>query len=127
MRKIISITLISLILFQTSGASFGDVLQVKNLYQHAKFHQETYGDSFFAFFSEHYGNERLVHQDEHQEHEDLPFKHQHNYVDTVTTVAAITNYTIKEQSLIEIPFDFFYTESTSIFEKLSVFQPPKLA
>jgi len=126
MRKIISILLISLILFQSSDVSFGDILQIKNLYQHAKFHQETYGDSFLWFFSEHYGDERLVHQDEHQEHEDLPFKHQHNCVDTVTAIASTTNYSIKEQSLIEIPFNFFYTESTSIFEQTVVYQPPKL-
>jgi hypothetical protein len=126
MKKIISIVLISLILLQTSDISFGDILQVKNLYQHAKYHQETYGDSFLAFFSEHYGDETLAHQDEHQEHGDLPFKHQHNCIDMTITVMPTTNYSIKEQPFLEIPFNFFYTESTSIFEKTAVFQPPKL-
>ncbi len=127
MKKIISILLIGLILLQTSDMSFGDILQVKNLYQHAKFHQETYGDSYLAFFTDHYGNEMLVHQDEHQEHGDLPFKHQHNCIDMTVTVIPTTNYSIKEQSFVEIPFNFFYKESTSIFEKTAVFQPPKLA
>lgn len=125
MRRIISILLISLILVQTSNANTGDILQVKNLYQHAKFHQEAYGDSFFDFLSEHYGNQMQQHQDEHQDHKNLPLKHQHNSIDISVTVVPTSNCTIEDQPFIEIPLIFFYSESTSIFERKVLFQPPQ--
>jgi len=127
MKKTISILLISLILLQTSEASIGDILQLKNLYKHAKFHQEAYGDDFFDFFSEHYGDEMQTHQNEHPEHENLPLKHQHNCIDTTITAVTHACYSINEQSRLQIPVNFFYTESTSVFEKPSVFQPPQFA
>jgi len=127
MRKIVSILLISLILIQTSNASTGDILQVKNLYQHAKFHQEAYGDSFLDFLSEHYGNQMQQHQDEHQDHKNLPLKHQGNSTDTVVTITSNANCSIEDHPLVEIPLNFFYSESTSKFERKAHFQPPQLA
>jgi len=127
MRKIVSILLISLILIQTSNATTGDILQVKNLYQHAKFHQEAYGDNFLDFLSEHYGNQMKQHQDEHQGHNNLPLKHQENSIDSVVTITSNANCSIEDQPFVEIALNFFYSESTSKFERKAHLQPPRLA
>ncbi|HHC79203.1 MAG TPA: hypothetical protein ENK46_04925 [Flavobacteriia bacterium] len=126
MKKIISIVLMSLILIQTSEASISDVLQLKSLFQHAKFHQQMYGDSFFEFLSEHYGQKAYEHRNEHKEHHDLPLKNHQNIINALTVfVVCISHFTIKEQTFIETASNFFYKEPTSSFEKPSVFQPPK--
>ena len=126
MRKIISIALIGLLLLQTSDINISDVLQLKNLYQHAKFHQQMYGDGFFDFLAEHYGTKVHEHSDNHKEHHNLPLKHQHNCADAFTVFTFFnTNIVIKEQSFLEIKGNFSYKESSSTFEKTAVFQPPK--
>jgi len=118
--------LISLILVQTTDVNMSDILQIKDLYQHAKFHQEMYGDSFVDFLSEHYGEEMLAHQDDHEQHQNLPFKHQHNCTDAMPVFTVFNSpFTIKEQPTIETQTSFFYKEHTSFFEKPSVFQPPQ--
>lgn len=96
---------------------------------HASYHQETYGDSFTDFISEHYGEASIVHEDDHSEHEDLPFKHQDHNCCHINTSFTLQNFDFikSKDSFIEIPFNFFYKETTTIFEKPSVFQPPKLA
>jgi hypothetical protein len=127
MKKIISFLLISLILVQTTDVNMSDILQIKDLYQHAKFHQEMYGDSFIDFLSEHYGEKEIAHQGEDEEHGKLPFKHQHNCADAAPVFTVFnTSFTINEQpTTIENKTHFFYKEHTSFFEKPSVFQPPQ--
>ena len=99
------------------------------LMEHASYHQETYGDSFLDFLSEHYGNASIEHENEHSEHDDLPFKHDHKTCCHVNTSFTIQNFEFVTSytSFVEIPFNFFYKESTSLFEKPAVFQPPKFA
>jgi hypothetical protein len=108
--------------------SFEDVSKLNALIEHAKYHQETYGDSFLEFLAEHYGDAKFQHENEHDGHEELPFKHHqtcsHN---SVTFTVPTLNFTLEYQPFVEIPFNFFYKESTSLFEKPSVFQPPRLA
>ncbi|HAB27359.1 MAG TPA: hypothetical protein DCE27_06115, partial [Xanthomarina gelatinilytica] len=80
------------------------------------------------FLAEHYGDAKFQHENEHDGHEELPFKHHqtcsHN---SVTFTVPTLNFTLEYQPFVEIPFNFFYKESTSLFEKPSVFQSPRLA
>jgi len=129
MQKVFAIAFSLLVLFQSINISSDDVSKISTLFEHAEYHQETYGDSFFQFIAEHYGNTTIVHENDHKEHDDLPFKHHHQ---TCTHSAIVFTFeTLKfdfdYESFVEIPFNFFYKESISSFEKLSVFQPPKLA
>lgn len=56
----------------------GDVLKLDELWEHAQFHKQEYGDSFFVFLSKHYGKLKQEHSKNHQEeqsdHEQLPFQ-----------------------------------------------------
>lgn len=129
MSKLIAILYASLVLFQSLNINYEDVLKLSVLMEHASYHQKTYGDSFFDFLSEHYGEASVQHENDHSEHENLPFKNNHktcchaNTSFTLQTFDFVKSYT----AFFEIPFNFFYEESTSLFEKPSVFQPPKLA
>lgn len=55
MMKFFSIILSSLILVQSLNISLEDISKLNVLLEHAKYHQENYGDSFVEFLSEHYG------------------------------------------------------------------------
>ena len=127
MSKVFAILFSSLILVQSLNISFEDFSKLNVLLEHAKFHQETYGDSFFEFLAEHYGENTFQYVNEHQEHEELPFKHHQDCTHIVFDFTAISHFFIEntQQNLTEIPINFFYKESSSLFEKRSVFQPPK--
>ena len=129
MQKLFAIAFSLLVLFQSINFSYDDVSKINTLLEHAEYHHEAYGDSFFQFLAEHYGDEIIAHENEHKEHDDLPFKHHHqtcahsNIAFTFETLEFDFNY----DPFLEIPINFFYKEGISSFEKLSVFQPPKLA
>lgn len=97
--------------------------------EHASYHQETYGDSFVDFISEHYGEASVQHESEHSGHDNLPFKHDHKSCCHANTSFTLQNFDFlsSSESFLEIPFNFYYKESISLFEKPSVFQPPQLA
>jgi len=129
MSKLLAILFSALILVQSSNISFEDLSKLNVLLEHANYHQEIYGDSFFEFLAEHYGEDMLQHENDHQEHEELPFKHQHDctHLTFDFTEIQMFNFDNNQHSFIQIPFNFFYKETSSLFEKPSVFQPPKLA
>ncbi|TYQ00075.1 hypothetical protein C7447_101683 [Tenacibaculum adriaticum] len=129
MSKLFAISYSLLILVQSFNINLEDVSKFKVLLEHAEFHQKTYGDSFFEFIAEHYGSEKYTHGSDHKEHENLPFKGDHQMCSHIHIPFTInsTNYNIEHPSFVEIPFNFFYKESHSIFEKHAVFQPPKCA
>ncbi|MEN8124875.1 MAG: hypothetical protein ABFR32_07045 [Bacteroidota bacterium] len=130
MTKIISITISLLILIQSININLHDFIQFDELIEHAKFHQNKYGDNFIEFFSKHYGDQINSHsgnhQDEKNEHEQLPF---HKDCDShISTTFVISNikFTIKETKQVKyLSSNFFYLESFSSFEQVKVFQPPK--
>ena len=130
MSKLVVVFYSFLILIQSFNINIEDISKFTALLDHAQFHKEMYNDNFFEFLSEHYGEEMVSHQDEHKEHEDLPFKDdQHMFSHTNTSfplLQSITHHFYSPPS-IEVLLNFFYTEPISLFEKTSVFQPPKLA
>ncbi|MBT8385334.1 MAG: hypothetical protein KJO83_06465 [Bacteroidia bacterium] len=127
MYKIISIILTFLILSQTSEVSFVDVLKVKNLYEHVKFHQEQYGDSLLDFLTEHYGGSDMDQKNDHQDHDNLPFKHSsktcshHILLFTIDLI----HQELKIDPSLDSRVNFFYKETTSVFELDSILQPPQ--
>lgn len=128
MMKFFSIIFSSLILVQSINISFEDFSKLNVLLEHAQFHQEKYGDSFFEFLAEHYGDEEYQPHN-HKEHEELPFKHNPQtctHLNIAFTINTVT-FAIKNQPVLESTNNFFYKESHSVFEKYSIFQPPKLA
>lgn len=129
MTKLFSIIFANLILFQSFNIGFDDVSKFSTLLEHASFHQENYGDSFFEFLTEHYGEEFKSHSNEHKEHDNLPFKHDQQTCQHVPTIFMLnlTAFEIKQYTLFDTLKTFLYKESYSLYEKPSVFQPPKLA
>jgi hypothetical protein len=128
MKKIVSILLVSLILVQTSDFTFEDILKVKDLYEHAKFHQQVYGDNFLEFLAEHYGNKVTQHNGKHKEHKNLPLKHSDSCSHAqVNFTQTILYYNFSCCDTVEKNSNFFYKDSYSYFKKASIFQPPKQA
>lgn len=129
MSRFFAILYSSLILIQSLNISFEDISKLNVLLEHASYHQETYGDSIFEFITEHYGEDSLEHSNEHEEHDDLPFKDKHQtcaHVNAPFTLQTLA-FNLEHPLFIEIPFNFLYTDSISLFEKPTVFQPPKSA
>ena len=129
MNKLFAILYSLLILLQSFNINFEDISKFNVLLEHADYHQETYGDSFLEFLAEHYGDAKIDHGVDHDEHENLPYKHHHQscaHVSFAFTFETI-DYQFNYVPFLEIPFNFFYKETISSFEKPVVFQPPKLA
>lgn len=128
MYKTIAILLSNLILLQSLNIGLEDFSKIKVLVKHAQYHQETYGDSFIDFLVEHYGNDKYVAKN-HKEHKDLPFKQDslnHNHLPSVFTLNT-TVFELKRNIAVRVQQNYFYKESYSLFEKPSVFQPPKFS
>tara|TARA_R110000751_G_scaffold146601_1_gene250597 strand:+ start:7430 stop:7864 length:435 start_codon:yes stop_codon:yes gene_type:complete len=129
MSKILAITYSLLILVQSFNINLEDISKFSVLLEHAEFHEEMYGDTFFEFLAEHYGDTRDSHDNEHKEHEDLPFKDSHHMCTHINTsfIGLANNFEINYQEFIEIPFNFHYNETITDAVKTSIFQPPKHA
>ena len=129
MSKLFAIFFSTLIMIQSTNISFEDISKLNVLLEHAEYHHEMYGDNFFDFLTEHYGSDMQQHQTEHKQHQELPFKHHQDCTHIVYdfTMGFKFNLDNDQQSCIEFPLNFFYKESSSSFEKRSVFQPPKLS
>lgn len=127
MSKIVAIIFSFLILTQSFNIGLEDISKLQTLIEHAQFHQKTYGDSFFDFISEHYGDQMFEHQNQHSEHQKLPFKdaqHLSSHMNTTFLNEAIA-FNFEYLEFIEIPFNFYYKDFFTNFEKRPVFQPPK--
>mgnify|MGYP000374438095 CR=1 FL=1 len=128
MRVFIAILLSNLILLQSFNIGLEDFSKIKVLLEHAQYHQETYGDSMLDFLVEHYG-EKEYKTPSHKEHKDLPFKQDslnHNHLPSVFTLNTLV-FSLNKAVAIQVQKNYFYKESSSLFEKPSVFQPPKFA
>lgn len=127
--KFIAILLTNLILLQSLNIDLESFSKLNVLLEHAQYHQEKYGDSFFEFLSEHYGNTDLLAKKNHKEHKDLPFKHSsHNCTHHLTDFSFHTPlFQLKSNIVLESKPNYTYKDSHSFFEKPTVFQPPKLA
>jgi len=129
MSKLFAILFSGLILVQSFNLNLEDLSKMHVLLEHASFHQETYGDSFVDFITEHYTNNNLENNEDHDEHSELPFKKDHqtcHHANTSFTISQL-NFELNNKLFIEVLFDFCYRDSLSLFEKSSIFQPPQIA
>ncbi|MGJ5642703.1 hypothetical protein [Formosa sp. S-31] len=128
MQKSLAIIFAFFILFQSLSFEVSDVANLDILIEHAQFHKKQYGDSFFQFMAEHYGNAKEKHQGDHK-HDNLPFKHDHQMCSHYNSVFTFihSEIDIKRVEFVDIPRNFLYRESHSIFEKFPLLQPPKHA
>lgn len=132
MIKLFSILTSCLILIQSLNIDFKDIVQLDELIEHSKFHSEAYGDNFFSFIAKHYGELKQEHSKQHQEekkeHEQLPFSHLSCVHASVASVLIQANIQLlKSEPVSTNSSNFYYEELYSLFEKTSIFQPPKLA
>lgn len=130
MSKLIVISYSFLILIQSFNINIEDISKFSALLEHANYHQKMYGDNFFEFLSEHYGEKMTSHQNKHKEHQDLPFKDNHHAFSHINSSFALfecIKFSLHSLSPIDPLVNFFYKEPISSFEKPAVFQPPKLA
>ena len=129
MTKLLALTYSFLILIQSFNINLENFSKFNALIDHAQFHKEMYGDTFFDFLAEHYGEARDNHENDHKEHKDLPFKDNHHMCTHINLsfVSPNISFKIGSEEFIEIPFNFVYKESFTSFEKPSIFQPPKHA
>lgn len=129
MSKLVAFTYSFLILIQSFNIGLDDLSKFSSLLDHAEYHKEMYGDSFFQFLAEHYGDAQDDHENDHEEHQDLPFKDSHQLCSHVSTpfISPTIAYEFGHHEFLLIPFNFFYSDSHTTFEKPSIFQPPKHA
>lgn len=129
MSKLVAFTYSFLILIQSFNIGLEDLSKFSVLLEHADYHKEMYGDSFFEFLAEHYGDAQDDHENDHEEHSDLPFKDAHQLCSHINSsfISPTITFVLTHHEFIKIPFNFFYTESHTNIEKSSFFQPPKYA
>ncbi len=132
MIKLFSILFSFLILAQSVNVNNGDALQLDELVEHAQFHIQEYGDSFFVFIAKHYGDLKDEHHKKHQEeksdHEELPFQ-QHSQLASVL-VFIVDENPFEKQKLEHSDCsetNFYYQNTYSSIHDKGVFQPPKFA
>ena len=130
MIKLISIVLSSFILLQSFQIHLGDMVQLDELMEHAKFHNDTYGDSFIVFISKHYGELKVEHNKKHQEeqedHEQLPFQHSSLIAGSSVFVLNDVKVDISNApNLDQRKASFFYQIKDYECYKSGILQPPQ--
>lgn len=131
-NKLFSILVSSLIMLQSFGVHYDDIIQLDELIEHAQFHSDQYGDNMIVFLSKHYGELKGDHQRDHQEekkdHEKLPFNHSASH----TCVADVFISTYKSDlNVIEFSdyksANFYYQAPTSSLHTQGILQPPRIS
>lgn len=130
--KLFSISLSFIILLQSFGLHFDDLVQIDEFIEHAQFHNKQYGDNVLIFISKHYGELKADHDEEHQEekedHEQLPFQHQSHATSFTdfTLNTYITEFKTPEFSEFNTA-NFYYQTLSSTLHSEGLFQPPRLS
>lgn len=129
MTKLISISISIIFLLQSVHIHFEDILQLKELMEHANMHKERYGDSFTVFLSKHYGELKESHKKQHQEEEKehhTPIHHDCASQIQVDLLIEIITFSINTPKITNRKTSkFYYQDQFSIFEKQPIFQPPR--
>ena len=114
------------------GISISDILMLKDLVEHVKYHSEEHEDDLTTFFEKHYGSLKEEHQktnkEEKSQHEKLPF--QHNSTNHLLVDLLVFDYGFpltKPVNSYIANSHFYYQDLYSFLERTSIFQPPKIA
>jgi len=100
--------------------------------EHAKFHQETYGDDIMTFVSKHYGELMQSHQaeqgQEREDHEKLPFKQLTNFSSSLILVIPLESFEWLNPLVLNTTLHSFYYKNleTSFFTDRQL-RPPRLS
>lgn len=129
MMKIIAILLSNLVLLQSLHIDFKDINKINILIDHAKFHQENYGENLGQFLFEHYVDQEADKNQNHKEHQDLPFKQGIHHFNHLASIINFHPLFIegKTSNDCHSKKNFLYKESYSESVKPAIFQPPKIA
>ena len=132
MNKLFSILLSSLILLQTFGVHYDDIIQLDELIEHAEFHKAQYGDNMIVFLSKHYGDLKLEHQRDHQEekkdHEKLPFNHSSSITSVADMVINPFKTELNQLEIVDFKvLNFHYQAPTSSIHTEGILQPPRIS
>ncbi|MFD0863586.1 hypothetical protein ACFQ1M_15320 [Sungkyunkwania multivorans] len=119
-------------LFQSFGIGIDDAIQMDELIEHARFHQEKYGDNMLVFISKHYGALKDTHEQEHQEekgeHEQLPFQNSSHTTPPVVLVQNISKTECGTPELLELTIpNFYYQAPSSSLHSEGLLHPPQLS
>ncbi|MGB5437159.1 MAG: hypothetical protein WBM98_14785 [Maribacter sp.] len=132
MSKFLAIGLSVVVLLQSLRLDMGDLAHMDELFEHAQFHAEKYGDNFFVFLSKHYGELQEEHTQDHQEerkeHEKLPFNN--TFCSHVLTVYVVHKFEMQVNTAtpdVDYTANFEYLDNYVFLEKTDIFQPPQLA
>ncbi|MDH3322653.1 MAG: hypothetical protein OEM04_06660 [Flavobacteriaceae bacterium] len=125
--KLFSVVFSSFILVQSFHIPLSDVIKLQGLYDHAQFHQKTYGDNIFIFLSKHYGPLKESHKSNHQkESQQLPFDHHSGSDYSTSYVWQIMKCTcVISVSILFQPSNFHYQETYASLVNSDIFQPPR--
>ncbi|MFM1879206.1 MAG: hypothetical protein RLZZ241_2072 [Bacteroidota bacterium] len=131
MLRFTSIVLAPLLLFQSLQISIADLIQVDELLEHARYHEEEFGDNFITFISKHYGSLKEDHAKKHSEekpqHEQLPFQQLSHF--TGLQVVILRNLDLYFGTPSDVPagekIQFYYYLSDYSGFQSGIFQPPK--
>ena len=132
MSKLFSISLSLLVLFQSFGLRFNDLVQIDAFITHAQFHSEAYGDNVLVFISKHYGDLKAAHDQAHQEekkdHETLPFQQQ-SPLFSLGVFAVLQEYVYVETLVLpwQKAHNFHYLIGFYSPFSEGLFQPPRLS
>lgn len=131
-NKLFSILLSSLILLQSFGVHYDDIIQLDELIEHAEFHKAQYGDNIIVFLSKHYGDLKLEHQRDHQEekkdHEKLPFNHSSSITSVADMVINPFKTELNQFEIVDFKvLNFHYQAPTSSIHTEGILQPPRIS
>lgn len=132
MSRLITIVFSGLILIQSFQIGMEDLMQLDELFEHAQFHKQEYGDDFFVFLSKHYGDLKAEHSKNHKEeqsdHEELPFQCQGH---SLVILAVLESTEFEASNQVDVPVSskatFHYSNLYSLLNKEEILQPPRHA
>ena len=122
-----------LLLLQSAHVSLADLAGLDELMEHARYHQQEFGDNFLTFLSKHYGDQKADHSQKHQEekqqHEQLPFQQ-------LAHLMGVNAFMLRQPVLeLVLPLDpsgdsrpdFYYFRPAYSGFQSGIFQPPRQA
>lgn len=133
MLRLFSLLLSLLLLLQSVHVSLADLAGLDELMEHARYHQQEFGDNFLTFLSKHYGDQKADHAQKHQEeksqHEQLPFQQ-------LAHLTGVNAFMLRQPALeLALPLDpsddaqpnfYYFRPGYSGFQS-GIFQPPRQA
>ena len=122
-----------MLLLQSVHISFTDLTRLDELAEHARYHQQQFGDNFLIFLSKHYGSQKADHSQQHREempqHEQLPFQQLAHMMGAYAFMLrqpamelACPLYNTQEKQP-----NFYYLRPGSTGFRSGIFQPPRQA